>query len=193
MVTDKTLRLAQRINWWLPGVGLILAHRLWLGLAVGVLFTLLANLVIWGAAIVPDSVPRFFLFLTGGLLAGTYAGAQYLLSRDVRHRRAAAHRAERTRILNQATEFLARGDIDRAGACVEALLPHAEDDLMVAVRVAQTLTAARDAPRGIEAWLRVRRLDIQAVYRRDAEEGERILRELLLARDSGRANTHGAP
>lgn len=193
MLPDKTLQLARQVNWWLPGVGLILAHRLWLGLVIGVLFTLLANLLIWGAAIVPDSVPRIFLFLTGLFLVATYAGAQFLLWRDIRRRQLAARKAERTRILNQAVEFLTQGDLARACMCVEALLPYAEDDLMVAVRIAQTLTAAQDAPRGIEAWMRVRRLDVQAVYRREAEEGELILRQLLLTPTGARTNTSGSP
>lgn len=193
MMSEKLLVRARRINWWLPGVGLILAHRLWLGLTIGLLFTLLANMLIWGVLIVPEDMPPFFLMISAGLFLLTYCGAQYLLARDIRLRHLAERKADRHRLLEEITLHLAAGDTDRALLCAEQLTSLADDDLLAALRVAQTLTVARDAPRGIEAWMRVRRLDIQAVYRSDADEGERRLRTGLFAQNAPEPNPNNSP
>lgn len=179
MIGERTISLARRVNWWLPGVGLIIAHRLWLGLAIGLLFTVLANFMIWGALVVPESTPRTIFALAGALLIVTYGGAQMLLARDIRQRRVATVRSERARWLDELRGHLARRDLEPALRCVARLEADAEGDLFIAFHIAQTLTAAEDAPRGIEAWQRVRRLDVQAVYRREADAAEESLRRAL--------------
>ncbi|MBL8880970.1 MAG: hypothetical protein JNG88_17790 [Phycisphaerales bacterium] len=192
MIAERTLTLARRVNWWLPGVGLIIAHRMWLGLAIAVLFTLLANFMIWGALVVPESMPRTLLAVAGALLIAIYGGAQFLLARDLHLRQAAAARIERARALRELQQHVASGEIEQALACVDQLHSHAEGDLLVAFHIAQTLTAAEDAPRGIEAWLRVRRLDAQAIYRREADAAEAQLRRAL-SRDPEKRNPHEPP
>ncbi len=54
-------RRAQVINLFIPGAGLILLRRTWLGLALALLFSLSGHVVIAGLWIAPLAVPRVVL------------------------------------------------------------------------------------------------------------------------------------
>lgn len=152
-------------NLVVPGGGLILAGRLWLGVAVGLLFALTANLAVVTTLVVPDDVPGWlriaFLTLSGAI----YVAAQWLLAQTLRGHERCAAEAERRRILAAAVACLERGEPERALTALEPLRALAERDLVVAYRWAQVLTAARDVPAARAAWERVAALDRHRIYR----------------------------
>lgn len=162
---DRRLPSAWAWNLLVPGGGLILAGRLWLGVAVGLLFALAANLAVLAALVVPDDVPGW---LRIGLLAGSgaiYVLAQWLLAQRLRGQQRSAAVAARRHALAAAVAALERGDPERALAALEPLRSAAERDLLVAYRWAQVLTAARDVPAARAAWQRVAALDRHRIYR----------------------------
>jgi hypothetical protein len=162
---DHTFLAVWGWNLLVPGGGLVLAGRLWLGLVVGLLFTLAANLAVLSALVVPDDVPGWLRigFLT---LSGTiYVLAQWLLAQRLRGGRRSALEAARRRALAAAVAALERGEAERAVAALAPLRGLADGDLVVAYRWAQVLTAARDVPAARAAWERVAALDRHRIYR----------------------------
>ena len=164
-MSDRSAVRAWGLNLFVPGAGLILSGRLWLGVAVGLLFALAANLAVLSALVVPDDVPGWVRI---GLLTGSgaiYVLAQWLLAQRLRgHQRGAADAARR-RALAAVVMALDRGEPERALAALEPLRPLAECDLVIAYRWAQVLTVARDVPAARDAWQRVAALDRHRIYR----------------------------
>ena len=94
------------------------------------------------------------------LLASTSGSSGEVLALSAARGRADDESAES---LQQQRAAFQRGDFDAAGQALTPILDLAEVDLLVAVRVAETLTACGD-PQADAAWQRVRRLDRHQLY-----------------------------
>lgn len=96
------------LNLFLPGAGLILRRREWLGLALVVLFGICCNVAIAGWLIAPAAIPGWLTTLAAVLAAATWLAAQVLFKRrgEVLGRRADALEA----LVAEADRALAAGD-----------------------------------------------------------------------------------
>lgn len=171
----RTERWAALLNLLLPGGGLILIGMIVRGFIVGCAFVLCVNFAIVTVLLMPDDFPWWVPPLALGLAGGGYVGAQLRLAQSVRDSRRRAQADRRRACLHNAQEELARG---RPLAALEALAPLADQaarDLLVALRMAQALTAAGDVPAARAAWRQVRRLDRHGIYREQARDHERQL------------------
>lgn len=161
---ESPLRAATWLNLLLPGGGLILGGALWSGIVAGVLFAGLANLAIAMVLLLPDDFSRTAQVLTIVLAAGSYVWAQVRMAQTVRGHQARSAAALRRHALAEASDLLARGDYTRALEMVAPLAEQNPDDLFIAYRVAQVLTALGHAA-ARDAWARVRALDPHGIYR----------------------------
>lgn len=157
--------LAQWLNLLVPGAGVVLIGRAWLGLLIGIVFAVLFNGAIVAVGLIPDEVgltARRLLVLGA---AASYILAQFVMTRVVRRHRQAIEASTRFTALRQAQQALVAGDAAGAWAALGPLLPLAETDLHVAYRVAQALSASGDAAAAAAAWEHLRALDRHHVYR----------------------------
>lgn len=161
----KRDRSCIRMNRIIPGGGLIGAGALVPGLIIATLFTVSANLAIVGTWIVPDDIPRVLTGLAIGVVAGSYAGAQFRLAQTLREQQRAEVARVRRETLSEAIQHLRSGDLDRAWERLESVRPLAESDLLVAYRRAQVLTARGDGAAAQRAWQRLEQLDRHHIYR----------------------------
>jgi hypothetical protein len=161
----QLVRWAPRLNLLLPGGGQILLGFHVSGLLRGVLFTVAANYCVYAVFIVPDLYSRTVQALLIGLVAGAYVGAQLRMAGNLRELRERERVADRDTRLRVAQAALAEGEVAAARKALAPLAPSETDDLLVAVRWAQALTAAGDAGAADAAWQRVRELDRHGIYR----------------------------
>ncbi|HWL95041.1 MAG TPA: tetratricopeptide repeat protein [Phycisphaerae bacterium] len=118
--------MALLANLLLPGLGLILLRREWLGLSISLLFAAAGNFSIAGAWIAPDSFPRWLVWIGWILAIAVWLLAQWML---VRHRKALAARRSQVRALvGKAAALIQNGELAAAQSILEeALLFDAED------------------------------------------------------------------
>ncbi len=161
-------RVASLINFLLPGVGLVLAGRLALGVVLGLTFTVGVCVALAGAFLMPDDLDRRFTLLTAGAGAGVYVAAQHQMQATRREARRRTIERKRRERLHAALSQLKAGDAGQARATLAALMGDHPHDLLIAYRHAQACLASGDAPAAQQAWDRVRRLDPHGLYR--AEE-----------------------
>ncbi len=178
----KTSSLAEPVYQWapwanllLPGAGLILLGATGAGILTGLVFAACANFAVLAVLLFPDDFGERLQFLAIGLAAGCYVGAQLRYHRAVRSLRIRQASALRRHLLRQTEQWLEAGQPARALDCIRQLADLATTDLLVAYRLAQTLTAAGDVPAARAAWQQVRRLDRHGIYRAQVCQQQRIL------------------
>lgn len=175
MSRDREQTFARWINLLVPGGGLIAIRDVWTGVVVALLFTLSANAAIAARLLIPDEFSPWLAGLCIGVAGGTYIGAQFRLAHTVREQRREAALRQRRAALAAVCDRLERGDGEAALEALEPLRSAAEQDLLVAYRLAQVLTMKRDVSAALEAWQQVRVLDRHHVYRRQIANGTRVL------------------
>ncbi len=142
------------------------------GLVGGGLFAACANFAVLAVLLFPDDFSGTVPALAIGLAAGAYVGAQVRFMGRVRELRAQAAASLRRQLLWQSQELLARGEAARAVELLQPLAAQAPDDLLVAYRLAQALTAAGGAAAARAAWRHVRQLDRHALYKQQIRAHE---------------------
>ncbi len=178
MIAEREQSAAWWVNLLIPGGGLMMIGRVWLGLIIALLFALLANCALAFSLLFPDDVPSWAGGLTTGLAGGTYLGAQLRFAQTVRSRHREAATAHRRQALEAARACLAAGQYGQAWEAIRPLAAQADRDLLVAYRVAQVLTAKQDVNAALDAWHLVRRLDRHHIYREQIVSNERTLNRL---------------
>jgi hypothetical protein len=168
-------RSAAAVNLILPGGGMILIGAVWRGLLVGMLFAACANFAVVATLLFPDEYSRLTRLFGIGLAVGGYLGAQVRFAQTVRGLRQQGLDDLRRRCLRQARELLLRGSSVRALEQIQPLAELVPDDLHVAYRLAQALTATGDVAAARAAWRRLGELDRHGVYRREVQQHERGL------------------
>jgi hypothetical protein len=159
--------MAWLLNLVIPGSGLIVQRREWLGGSLAVIFGICGNLALAGWSIAPAAIPTW-LTIVAALLAGlTWLLAQILSWRLARTR----HRVmtDLTVLLGHARAALERGETDSARVYLESSAALDEDNIDLAVLWARVLAMEGDEAGARRAWRRVQRLDPR---RRRQEEAE---------------------
>lgn len=178
MIAEREQSAAWWVNLLIPGGGLMMIGRVWLGLIIALLFALLANCALAFSLLFPDDVPSWAGGLTTGLAGGTYLGAQLRFAQTVRSRHREAATAHRRQALEAVRACMAAGQYGQAWEAIRPLAAQADRDLLVAYRVAQVLTAKQDVNAALDAWHLVRRLDRHHIYREQIVSNERTLNRL---------------
>ena len=76
---DRVRRIrALALNVIAPGVALVILRREWLGLTVALLFTLLAQVALWGLLLLPAGIPVEWSVVSGIAAGVVWVGAQWL-------------------------------------------------------------------------------------------------------------------
>lgn len=169
---------AVALNVWIPGPGLILLGRPWLGVALAVWFGLGAEVAAFGLLIAPATVPGFVSY-SGAALAGiAWILGQGLLVGRIRFLRDPNLPRELAILRRLAEQALARGDHREARASL--LIARSVDDTDLATRIlwARLLSCSASPRRARRAWLDVARLDAD---RRFADEIREALERLQVA------------
>lgn len=179
MSTAAQANVARVLNLVLPGGGLVLVHRPWTGVSIGLLFTVLANLAVWATLLVPDDFAPWLRGVLIGVAGGTYVGAQIRLGATLRSERSEAQTRLRQQALQNVRYYLDRGEADAALAALDPVAELVADDLLLAYRLAQVLTCAGQSQSALAAWDRVRELDRHRIYRDELETALRSLRTAI--------------
>ena len=156
--TRRSWLLARLANLVIPGAGLILARREWLGLLTSLLFGLAAQVALAGSFLAPGALP---LWLTRVAVAGTaavWSAAQFALWRRIRWITSPEAHAQFDALFQESREALARGDLQTARAALVGALEIDDEDLDANAALARQIGATeRRAARKL--WRRVAALD----------------------------------
>ncbi len=174
-MTPRADRWAPWLNLLLPGGGLILCGYATQGLVGGLVFAACANFALAAVLLFPDDFAAPVRAAAIALAACGYVGLQWgqLRAEYARQRRDAAERRART--LRAVQKFLAAGDSGSARSALESLAQEWPDDLHVAYRLAEVLSAAGDVVAARAAWRHLRTLDRDGIYRSQWRAAERVL------------------
>ena len=162
--------IAPWINLAVPGAGLVLLRREWLGLVLAVLFCFCAQIALWGLLIVPASIPGW---ITGSALAGavlTWIGAQYTLIIRLRRAFGPGIAREIVHLCRSAEEAIAAGAYDRGEELLLVALTLNDEDPRVNTLWAQLMTALGRFRHAHRAWKRVVQVTCDGAERRQAVE-----------------------
>jgi hypothetical protein len=160
------------LNILLPGTGLILCRREWLGVALVLLFGICANLALAGWLIAPAAVPTWLIWLGVGIAVLSWTASQVLLSRQ---RLLLQHcAAGLDAILRQARSALDAGDLDAARFALESGAALDDENVDLHVVYVRLCTLEGDEHGRRAAWHKVLRLDRHGRYR---DEARRALAE----------------
>jgi len=163
------------INLVVPGGGLILIGSETMGVLIALLFTAAASFAIAASLLFPADFPPTWRGLGIGVAVGTYLGAQIRYAQTVRHQCERAADESRGAALQGVRRALLAGRVEDAWRALQPVVEQAENDLVVAYRLAQVLTAREGGAAALAAWRRVRRLDRHRIYWREVVENERLL------------------
>ena len=162
--------IAPWLNIIVPGAGLILLRREWLGLVLAMLFCLFAQIGLWGLFIVPASIPGW---ITAGALAGaglTWIGAQYTLVIRLRRAFGPGTAREVERLCRLAEEAIAAADYTKAEELLLVAMTLNDEAPRVNVHWAQLMTAMGRFRHARQAWNRVVQLSRTSTEQRQAAE-----------------------
>ncbi len=152
----------------LPGTGLIIRRREWLGMSIALLFGICGNVVLSGLLIAPAMIPSWLTILAAIIALLTWGAAQVLFWKQ------GTQIKRRTDLLNSLLED-ARGAIERDDmtAAHKALESGGVlDDERVELHVLwAALRQIEGNEQGVrQAWRRVLKLDHRGAYRTQAKE-----------------------
>jgi len=166
----KRAKPARIVNLFVPGSGLILLRREWVGLATAGLFTVLAQTAILGWWVVPLDIPVWVATACGAGAALVWLQSQWSVWRRVRAIYAPALLRELADLRAQAAEALARGDLEEAHRVLLVALAVNDEDvelMMLWAALMQRMGRLRAARR---TWRRVLALDAPGPQRQAAQE-----------------------
>lgn len=157
-------------NLVVPGSGLIVLRRDWLGLAVAVLFGILAEVVLLGALIVPGVVPPWVTTLCFSAALFVWLGGQWRLWTRLRTADGSALEAELAVLRERAAAAAGERAFARAVEILQVALTLNDEDLACNVQQAELMTLMGRFARARRAWRRVQSLDRKAEYGRQAAD-----------------------
>jgi hypothetical protein len=107
------------LNLIVPGSGLMLARRGWLGFALALLFTVSLQVAWWGTWLVPESLSTWMTSLGWFLAALTWLAGQVLAWRRWSAMASGEASRQMVALLTEATRALADGKLDEARLALE--------------------------------------------------------------------------
>ena len=154
------------VNVLIPGAGLIVLRREWLGSAVALLFGMLAGSGIWGCLISPASAGTWTVALTLTGAALIWLGGQILLHRQLAVFNDPSLALEVERLRQQAADSAGAGNYTEALSMLRLALSLNDEDLDTLVQQADLLTTLGRFREARRAWRQVEQLDRRQRYRR---------------------------
>ncbi|MFH1419762.1 MAG: hypothetical protein ABII12_15930 [Planctomycetota bacterium] len=154
-------------NMVLPGTGLIIRRREWLGISIALLFGICGNVVLAGLLIAPAVFPVWLTTLAAILAALTWGAAQLLLWKQGTLLKRRIDLLDS--LLLDARGALEQGDMPAARVALESarVLDDENVELHVLWATFQHLQGNEHEVR--RAWQRVLKLDRRGEYRKQAE------------------------
>lgn len=150
----------------IPGAGLIIRRREWLGLLLALLFSICANVAVAGFLIAPESMPAWAPWTAATLTALTWTFAQFLCAWQARSMREAARRI--AALLETSRGAISLGDMDAARKAILSAASIDEEDVELNVLWAQVSQRSGDLHEARYRWRRVIQLDVRRRYREEA-------------------------
>ncbi|MCG3138337.1 MAG: hypothetical protein HJJLKODD_02200 [Phycisphaerae bacterium] len=159
--------MAILLNLLLPGSGLIIARREWVGFFMALLFSMNGQLLVVGQWIAPRWVPWPVQVAGGAAVAAIWLGAQIMLARTLR-RVADPTIAEQLTLCHQlAQKALAEGRNEDAYGALQVAQTVDDEDLPTQVELARLMTHLGRYHEARRAWRVVEQLDGQQQHRRE--------------------------
>jgi hypothetical protein len=170
--------LRQMMDWLLnlivPGAGLIVRRREWLGLSLAVVFGLCGNVALAGCLIAPAAIPGWLTILAFVLAGLTWLAAQVLFWRQDLSQVRCAH--DLSVLLREARSAMDIGDLDPARICLDSAMAMDDENVELHILRARLLTLEGDGPAARKAWRRAAKLDVRKQYRGETERALETLR-----------------
>jgi hypothetical protein len=156
------------VNLFIPGAGLIVLRREWLGLALSVLFGVLSQLSIFGALIVPADIPRWVTWLSGAGALSTWALAQWLVRERVHFVSSPGLERELRTLCGRAREAIARKDWADANRVLRVATDLDDEDVEPILLWAELTTATGRVAEARRWWELLLRMDRSPDHREQA-------------------------
>lgn len=153
-------------NLVVPGSGLIVLQRDWLGVTLSLVFGVTATVGVWSVWITPASVPGWASVVSLAVAGACWVAGQAAMRRQLQNYRSADVLAEVRSLREQALERTSAGDYDAAHRLLRFALSLDDEDVETHVQVAELLTLVGRFRPARRAWQRVDRLDREGTYRR---------------------------
>jgi hypothetical protein len=153
-----------------PGSGLVICRREWLGLAIAMLFAILANVAILGIAVLPAAIPPWVTGTCLGAAVIVWLGSQWQLLVRMRVVARPGLEDELRDLRQRAAESTRTKDYPKAIALLRIALTLNDEDLQTNVQWAELMTLMGKFNEAERAWRRVQTLDRHRQFDRAAKE-----------------------
>lgn len=161
------LTIAAVLNLLLPGSGLILTHRHWLGFVMALLFTACGHVAAIGILIAPEAIPHRLTALATGGAAAIWLNAQYLFFRRVIVLSDRTRTAQIALCHQLADEGVQQGRTEDAWGALDVALTIDDEDLQTHLRRARLYQLLGKPLEARRSWRKVQQLDKQQAFRRE--------------------------
>jgi tetratricopeptide (TPR) repeat protein len=158
------------VNLLVPGTGLIVVRREWLGLSIALLYTVLAQIGLVGILIAPLLVPQWLVISALGGAATVWLASQWLFLQRLARIRDATSAEELASLRERAQAAMESSDYQAALRLLNLAGELDDEDLETAVARANLLTLLGRFREARSTWHRVRRLDRRGQYAQVAGE-----------------------
>ncbi len=163
-------KIAILSNLLIPGSGLILLRREWLGLATALLFGAAVQTVLAGTLVVPESVPGLLTAGCVGVAVTVWLTSQWQMVVRLRLVCGSALKDELVELRERAAAAAERRRFAEAIDIMRLALSLNDEDLECNLEWAKLMTAMGRFPEARRAWHRILRLDRNRSHSREAKE-----------------------
>lgn len=170
-------RLAVVCNLIVPGSGLIVLRREWLGLAAAALFGVFGQVTLLGLLLLPATIPTWLTTLSFSAAVFVWLGAQWRLAVRIRTATGPDVERELAFLRDQAAEALARQAYAEATDILRVAMTLNDEDLDANIQWAELMTLTGKFRQAARAWHRVLQLDRTSQHTRRAREALAALPE----------------
>ncbi len=158
------LRIAIGLNIILPGSGLILTQREWLGFVLAVVFTAGAQVTLFGSWIAPEEVASWLTATGAGAAAAVWVTGQCLLRNSIRTRTGQARDDQLSTCFALADAAMKLGRYDEACRAIDVAITVDDENPETYARLARLSTLIGEYDRARKAWRRVEKLDRRRIF-----------------------------
>lgn len=154
------------LNLLIPGAGLIIRRREWLGLSLALVFGICGNVFVAGLWIAPAAIPPAIAHGAGLVAALWWLLSQALLWRQIQHQRRCKNVVDC--LIRDSREAWERGDLAAAHSFLERALRLDDECVELHVLSARVFERRGDAVQARLRWRRVLQLDQRREYQTEA-------------------------
>jgi hypothetical protein len=156
------------VNLVIPGGGMIILRREWLGMAIVLLFVLFAQIAVFGWLIVPLDVPTWIAWSAGVAAAVIWAVSQWLAVVRLRFLASPELAAELAELEARARAAMSREDWNEARQSLLVATRLDDENVALAALQAELLTRAGNTRGARRIWKRVLAMAPDGAYREQA-------------------------